>query len=250
MSDQPRVVAGTGIAVCSVSAVAVPAATFVPTGRHIDGHDKCWSQVQAWVQLEDAARIASDPLNEALTIALTTAPTCRGGQLTCYRGRSFCEPSIPTSSDMGPPPSGSKVCGRYNYDGQIVLYLSCSSEGVDREMREDRQSIWIQSYTLQLDHLRIADFRPLIDAKQIPGDFDDLLNHVFWWTETASPDCGAQFVFSQFVAGRVASAFDGMLVPGVRGDRSTRYDNVVLFRPHDRWQDWLTEGCSPQRLRQ
>jgi len=142
-------------------------------------------------------------------------------------------------------------------------------------MREDRQSIWIQSYTLQLDHLRIADFRPLIDAKQIPGDFDDLLNHVFWWTETASPDCGAQFVFSQFVAGRVASAvaaghandgcnalsrcsippvacgrFDGMLVPGVRGDQSTRYDNVVLFRPHDRWQDWLTEGCSPQRLRQ
>lgn len=236
----PRIVVG-AVGIGSGYASAVPAATFVPTGRHIDGRDECWSRVQAWAQLEDRAAIASHSLSEALTAALAGARLCGEDQLTCYRGVLFCEPFVPTASDMGPPPPGSIGTGRYNYDDQVVLYLSRSRDGVSREMRESRETAWIQSYTLDLKHLRIADFRPPVDT---------LLNHIFWWTEMVSADHGGQFVFSQFVAGRVANFFDGMLVPGVRGDESIRYDNVVVFRPQHHWQNWLTEGSDPQRLSQ
>jgi hypothetical protein len=95
------------------------------------------------------------------------------------------------------------------------------------------------STTLKLDDLRIADLRQSVEA---------LVNHVFWWTEIASKDRGAGFLFSQFVAGRVEACFDGMIVPGVRGHESIRYNNVVVFRPENRWRSWLTEGCNPERL--
>ena len=70
-----------------------------------------------------------------------------------------------------------------------------------------------------------------------------LLNHAFWWAEIANKEDGTKFLFSQFVAGGVANLFDGMIVPGVRGDDSTRYDNIVIFRP-DRWRDWFRRGVA------
>jgi len=240
MSNEPEIVSAVGLAVGSSRAVAVPAATFVPTGRHIEGHDECWSQVQAWAQLEDEGKIVSHPLNETLTVALAnTQPFC-GIELTCVRGVAFHKGFVPAPDNMRPPPEAVRVAtGRYNHHAQRVLYLSDSIKGVAREL-ESPNDIWVQSYTLKLDALRIADFRPPVET---------LLNHVFWWTETASEDHGTRFLFSQFVAGRVAELFDGMIVPGVRGAESTRYDNVVVFRPDDRSRSWLTEGSSPQRLR-
>jgi hypothetical protein len=240
MSNEPEFVSAVGAAVGSSRAAAVPAATFVPTARHIDGSDECWSQVQAWAQLENHARIVSHGLNHALAVALASAQLFRGVELTCFRGLAFPEGCVPGPNKMGPPPEGSTVAtGRYNHDAQPVLYLSHSVQGVAREV-EPGPNIWVQSYTLKLDGLRVADFRPPVET---------LLNHVFWWTETASEDRGTGFRFSQFVAGRVAESFDGMIVPGVRGDESTRYDNIVVFRPDDRWRGWLTEGSNPQPLR-
>jgi hypothetical protein len=51
------------------------------------------------------------------------------------------------------------------------------------------------------------------------------------------------------VADRVAKLFDGMIVPGVRGDESFRYFNIVVFCPNERWRSWLTEGSNPKPLR-
>ena len=240
MSNESEFVSAVGSAVGSSRAVAVPAATFVPTARHIDGRDECWSQVQAWAQLEDHGKIVLHPLNQTLTVALERAQPLRGIELTCFRGLAFPERFVPASKDMGPPPEGSRVAtGRYNHDAQRVLYLSASIKGVAREVEQGPNDTWVQSYTLKLDGLRIADFRPPVET---------LLNHVFWWTETASEDRGTRFLFSQFVAGRVAELFDGMIVPGVQGDELTQYDNIVVFYPDDRWRSWLTEGSNPQRL--
>jgi hypothetical protein len=50
------------------------------------------------------------------------------------------------------------------------------------------------------------------------------------------------------VAAIVAEHFDGMVVPGVRGDRHQTYANVVLFRPLDRWRDWAARDTVPRML--
>ena len=257
MSDQPRVVAATGIAICSASTVGGAAATFVLTGRHIDGRDKYWSQVPAWAQLDDLAAIESHPLTEEFWTALAGAQVCLGDQLTCYRGHCP-EQSVPSATDMGPAPLGQDVRhGRYNYNGQVVLYLSQSLQGVALEMKQPQErapqnTAYTQSYTLDLNRLRIADFRLPDDT--LLNHVDSLLNHVFYWTELLNPqnDDKFVFVFSQFVASCVADLFDGMFVPGVRGDRSVRYANVVVFRPHEHelWKDCLTPGCGPQRMSQ
>ena len=68
---------------------------------------------------------------------------------------------MPTSNDMGPPPADKVANERYNYDGQPVLYLCDSIEGVAREMKQDQKRVWFQGYTLPLEGLCIADFVPL-----------------------------------------------------------------------------------------
>jgi len=107
MSDEPRIVAAVMNAVGTSRVVAVPAATFQPTGRHIEGRDKCWSQVQEWAQLGQIGDLAGHPLNETFGAALKTAPLCQVRQLTCYRGVPFPESFVPGRTDMGPPPPSS-----------------------------------------------------------------------------------------------------------------------------------------------
>jgi hypothetical protein len=51
--------------------------------------------------------------------------------------------------------------------------------------------------------------------------------------------------FSQTVAEIVARRFDGMNAPGVHGDKNFSYRNIVLFRPHPTWRDWVQASSSP-----
>jgi RES domain-containing protein len=241
VSDEPKIVSAVFSAAGISRLVAVPAASFVPTARHIDGSDECWSQVQEWALLDDDQGLASHPLNRTFSGLLAATQPVRAGELTCFRGVAFPKAFIPEAKNMGPPPDGCAVAsGRYNHEGQRVLYLSGSIEGVTREVNQRPNDMWVQSYTLRLDRLSIGDFRPPVDP---------VVNHVFWWTETASEDRGTRFLFSQFVADRVAERFDGMIVPGVRGDESFRYFNIVVFRPNEQWPNWLTEGSKPKPLR-
>ncbi|MFY9610318.1 MAG: RES family NAD+ phosphorylase [Blastocatellia bacterium] len=240
MTDKRKIVSAVGSAAGTSHVVAVPAATFVPTTRQIDGGDQCWSQVQEWAMLEDNQQLASDPLSLTLSEVLANTQPFPAGELRCFRGVAFPEGLVPEPSNMGPPPDRRMAApGRYNAEGHRVLYLSGSLDGVTREVKPGLNNTWLQSYTLRCDRLRIADFRPPVKP---------LVNHVFWWTETASEDRGTRFLFSQFVADLVEQFFDGMIVPGVRGDGSLQYFNVVVFRPNEYWRDWLTEGSMPKRL--
>lgn len=103
---------------------------------------------------------------------------------------------------MGPPHEDDRVpSGRYNHETKSVLYLCDSKTGVVREViQQGDKHLWVQEFTFKFDELRITDFRPPVEA---------LLNHVFWWTETASKDRGNGFLFSQFIADLVEKDFDG-----------------------------------------
>lgn len=156
-----------------------------------------------------------------------------------YRGISFSDDQVPTRYKMGPPSRGEcKDGGRYHTANNPVLYLSESQEGVKRE-REAWEATgvpFVQKYQLLLNQLKIADFTGLGSK--------DFLTHVFLWAERCDKDKYGpdSYAFSQAVASLVSEKFDGMRVPGVRGDADSTYSNVVLFNPHEpegRWKDWL-----------
>ena len=44
----------------------------------------------------------------------------------------------------------------------------------------------------------------------------------------------------------MAHRFDAMLVPGVRGEREFRYNNVVVLRHVDEWAFWVEQSPEPQ----
>ena len=120
------------------------------------------------------------------------------------------------------------------------MYLCDSLQGVAREL-EDEEVVWAQEYSLPQD-LRIANFR--VD------DENDLLSKIFWITENAEEEeNGYPYRFGQYIAELVASQFDGMAVPGVRGDQSQRYFNIVMLRKIYEWMNWVPSGSSPVRIR-
>lgn len=91
----------------------------------------------------------------------------------------------------------------------------------------------LQTYIIDPGVLRLANLAELAP--------DDPLAAVCELAESAGlPDraYAPTQTFSRFFAQLVSSAgFDGMIVPGVRGDPRRRYRNVVIFNPVD-WQHW------------
>ena len=90
--------------------------------------------------------------------------------------------------------------------------------------------------------LRIADLT------DIPADH--FVAAVFSQAESCKvagrgPD---SYLFSQVVAEIVSTRFDGMRIPGVRGESDFHYSNVVVFSPHPAWPTWLVPGSDPYRL--
>ena len=135
---------------------------------------------------------------------------------------------------MGPPPNGCAASGRYNGPGESALYLSSIPDGVRRELPFSEGQLWIQSFIVQTDNLRVADFSaPDISSRH-------LLNCVLWFAELAGAQGHPSIIFSQFIASIVSKTFDAMVVPGVRGDESIQYSNVVIFKPIGVWQQWLS----------
>ena len=154
-------------------------------------------------------------------------------QLICYRGR--VSPAIPSdSNEYGPPKPERTGQGRYNETGQPVLYLAASEEGVLRELASRTGEMWCHQFDVPTADLRIADLQPNM---ALP-----VINHAFDFAEQGDGD-----YFSRILAHLIAEAeFDGMLVPGVRGELGNAYNNVVLFR-YESWNAWLRG--KPQRLR-
>src|SRR5690606_22104774 len=81
---------------------------------------------------------------------------------------------------------------RYSCDPDPVLYLCESVHGVTRELHDGPDQLWIQSYVIWKDVLRIVDFS---------SHASSFVNYALWFCEIPSHLC-----FSQFFASRVAAA--------------------------------------------
>lgn len=213
------------------------------TGRTVRGNAG-YELAKQWSELQSREEVLAHVAAEEFRVLIRKAARLQVTGLVCFRGRGI-RGTAPSAEEMGPPPSPEKAGeGRYHQAGKPALYLSDSEEGVRRE-----QDAWliegvryVQRYRLPLDQLVVADFT------LIPPDH--FATAVFSLAEGCKvsgrgPD---SYLFSQTVASIIASAFDGMCVPGVRGDPNFHYSNVVLFHPYPTWQAWLEPGTTPYLL--
>lgn len=217
--------------------------TYGHTGREVRGNEG-YALAAEWAKLETRAELLNHLACEEFRRFIPSAPRLSDTALVFFRGRGVTsEP--PRVDQMGPPlldcdPSG----GRYNRRGERVLYLSDSEEGVLRELSAWHvEGIpWVQRYRLPLDKLHIADFTIIPD--------DHFVAAVF----SKAEECNVggrgsnSYIFSQLVAELVMAHFDGMRIPGVRGNRGSWYSNVVIFQPYPDWRDWLEHETAPYRL--
>ena len=216
-------------------ATATLSAEQLRTGRRIQG-DSLHARVQGWA----TSAIGGHSVEKEVIAALAAVSPMAPAELVCFRGqRRFPVGYRPDATEMGPPPSDNASGGRYNSEGCSVLYLAETTDGVARESIAGSGPLWVQKFIVPTSILRIADLRV--------GCTDDLLNQVFWLAEHAGEaPVYPGYRFSQRVASLVAERFDGMMVPGVRGDRCCRYANVIVLRQMSEWSSWLDLHSQPQ----
>jgi hypothetical protein len=156
------------------------------------------------------------------------------GDHTLFRGR-FMNVKPRSQYDFGPLPTSSALPGRYNRKGEAVLYLCTSCEGVSAEKGAppEGEALWVQEYRLPLEQQNI------VDASHLPAD--SFAATVFWVAESQRDRNleDGKLRLSHTVAELVTAEYDGMYVPGVRGDRKLSYSNLVVFRPATHWRDWV-----------
>ena len=129
--------------------------------------------------------------------------------------------------------------GRYNAEGIPALYLCSSVNGVIRELGSPSPGyeLWIQRFRV-LPELRMADARELA--------IDSLAAAVFWLVESGRDRASPPPLLGQRLGQLIATKFDGLLVPGVRGEPNELYWNVVVFHPGDRWLQLVDESSQPE----
>jgi RES domain len=245
MAEKNRIVSVSVSLGSQSNASAVWTMTFGHTGRAVRGNE-AYAFAMKWARLPTREELLGHPACQEFSYLVPLVSPVSGSTLVCFRVRGITG-APPQSNEMGPPeqdPHGR----RYNPPGQPALYLSDSEEGLRRELSVlDVEGIpYVQRYRLPLDRLRIADFSA--DCSQIPEDH--FLVAVFSIAEECKVEGRGpnRYIFSQIVAELVAAHFDGMRVPGVRGNPDAHYNNVVVFRPHRGWQAWLEPGSAAYRL--
>jgi RES domain len=208
------------------------------TGREIDV-GKGYALAKQWLESHETSREC--PL-DIETRFLTSLASATEGTLEgpWFRGRFFREP--PNSVfDFGPPPAERTRQGRYNKEGHPVLYLCSSPSGGVRELGPPGpgEPLWFQRFRLPSE-LKILDVRRLSD--------DSFASAVFWAIESSRdrsagdpPRLGAR------ITELIALRYDGMLVPGVRGEPGAPYSNVVIFGPGGQWKSYIEPGSTPER---
>ncbi|MCG8604165.1 hypothetical protein MJD09_04085, partial [bacterium] len=119
------------------------------TGRRVIA-DEVYGRVRSWA----ANPTSSDPaLEKEFLSRLPGVPAITGDYLKGFRGRYGLGRNQPHPIDFGPPPLGAIKANRYNKEGQQVLYLCGSLQGVARELAREGV-VWAQEYSLSKD-LRI-----------------------------------------------------------------------------------------------
>jgi RES domain len=206
---------------------------------HTEREVECFGyppQVRGWASIEGQDELLAHPLANEFRVALDSASFLKGDSLTVFRGQSIEERASPPSiSRMGPPPFASPTGGRYHRIGEIALYLSNSEDGARREMafwNKAGKTPWVIRSVIPIGTLRIADFTDL--------PIDSLATAVFEQAETCNVlgRGSGSYSFSQMVAEIVGERFDGMMIPGTRGETGSHYKNIVLFRCFEDWPKW------------
>ena len=201
------------------------------TGRHTVANE-LHADVQRWAM---SSNYETHELYAKFLDLLKKSPLYTSEKFIGFRGRRFDSANKPSRLDMGPPPAQDARGQRYSKQNYPALYLSETKAGVLREPISGSDPLWIQKFVIPIATLRIADFRV--------ENTSELATQVFWFAEHAGEaSVMPPIEFSQFVASLVARQFDGMLVPGIRGDREYRYSNLVVLKRVDEWKMWLHES--------
>jgi hypothetical protein len=205
------------------------------TGRWIDAEGR-YSEAKDWVEGYEASQAIVANLEEELLRSLVPAESL-AFELPLFRGRFLSDP--PGSfHDFGPPPSDRATRGRYSAKGVPALYLCSSVGGVVRELGSPPANcrLWVQRFRIQPD-VRMADARQLA--------VDSFAAAVFWLIESGR-DFGAAPRLGQRIGEVIATEFDGLIVPGVRGEPNQLYWNAVILRPGDRWRQFVDQSAGPE----
>jgi len=207
------------------------------TGRSIEASAK-YAVAKDWLNTYEISQEQRSDLEQEFLKSLGAAEEF---DEPVFRGRCLCKP--PDSwRKFGPPSQEKAKRGRYNAAGTPALYLSSSKNGVKKELgssKEGKQH-WIQQFRISPE-LRIADGRKVAQ--------DSLAAVVFLLIERGR-ELGAPPLLGQRIGQIVMGEFDGLIVPGVRGNANEPYWNVVVFRPHDsdRWCQLVDKNAPPEEV--
>ncbi len=206
------------------------------TGRSIDVEGG-YPVAKEWLENYETSSGQRPELERQLieSLGLAAASTF---EAPVFRGRFFRKP--PGSfHKFGPPPPHRAKRGRYNAQGVPALYLCSSVNGVMRERATPKPGcrLWIQRFQI-LPELRMADARELA--------IDSLAAAVFWLIESGRDRSLLPPRLGERVCQLIGTDYDGLIVPGVRGEPNELYWNAVVFRPEDRWLRLVDRRAEPQ----
>ena len=218
------------------SARGIRGATY--TGRSIDVEGR-YPEAKNWLENYEASQGELSQLERELLESLGLA-VAAAFEAPLFRGRFLSSP--PGSfQDFGPPPPDRARQGRYNAEGVPALYLCSSVNGVMRELGPPPPGcrLWIQRFRI-LPELRMADARQLT--------IDSLAAAVFWLIESGRDRSSPPPRLGQRVGQIIGADFDGLVVPGVRGEPNELYWNAVVFRPGCRWLRLVDNSVQPEEV--
>jgi hypothetical protein len=207
------------------------------TGRSIDV-EAGYRDAKKWLDSYETSGGENPQLERQLFQAVRTVPS-NTFSVPLFRGRFLSRP--PNSpEEFGSPPSASVRRGRYNAAGVAALYLCSSVNGVKRELGTPPPSctLWIQRFQI-VPELRMAD------ARELP--IDSFAAAVFWLIESGRDRSLTPPRLSERVGQIIGAEYDGLVVPGVRGEPNELYWNAVVFRPEDRWRRLVNRSTQPEK---
>ena len=207
------------------------------TGRSIDVEGR-YPAAKAWLENYETSPVESTELeNELLHSLLPAAPSTFASPV--FRGRLLGSPPG-SCEEFGPPQTDQAPRGRYNAPGVLALYLCSTKQGVIRELEplQPGKKLWIQQFRI-LPELRMADAREL--------GIGSLAAAVFWLIESVR-DRSKYARLGERVGQIVGARYDGLIVPGVRGEPNELYWNAAIFRPEDRWLRFIDRSAQPQEV--
>jgi hypothetical protein len=241
-----RVLSASASSSANATTSTVASLRYGHTGREVLGA-KDERRAIEWASLPNHDAVLNHDVAAYFRAVIASAQCLSGDSLVLFRGQGIpeSEQRPPTIERMGPlPVDRTPREGRYHREGERVLYLADSENGVRREMEawHTKGTPFVIRVEVPVSKLRIADF------SEWPSD--NFVTAVFARAELCKYDHRGpgDYIFSQAVAEIVSARFDGMRIPGVRGVPGAHYKNVVLFRGLDDWPKWTNPASPAYRM--